>query len=66
MDALYRVCEWQWANPQRFRALLGDDEPTAWVSRVLTMERILVRMRGADSVFVCVGVVIASRTDRMG
>lgn len=39
VDALYRVCEWQWANPQRFRALLGDDEPTAWVSRVLTMER---------------------------
>ncbi|KAH8090830.1 hypothetical protein HD553DRAFT_17843 [Filobasidium floriforme] len=30
VDALYRVCEWQWANPQRFRALLGDDEPTAW------------------------------------
>ena len=39
MDALYRVCEWQWANPQRFRALLGDDEPTAWVSRVLARER---------------------------
>jgi hypothetical protein len=39
VDALYRVCEWQWANPQRFRALLGDDEPTAWVSRVLARER---------------------------
>ena len=33
MDALYRVCEWQWSNPQKFRALLNDDEPTAWVSR---------------------------------
>lgn len=32
VDALYRVCEWQWSNPQKFRALLNDDEPTAWVS----------------------------------
>ena len=30
VEALYQVCEWQWSNPQKFRALINDDEPTSW------------------------------------